>query len=252
VSTDIAPSHVPGGRPTLAAVLPFASVVVCESDLRTTDERLLPEELTIQRRFTSEKRRREFAAGRRCARTALAALGIHDFPLVPGKDRAPIWPASLVGSITHTEDSAAGYCGVTVARCEHIRALGIDAEPHVRLPRDLWKRVLDENEAQAALHAPDPGVYARLVFSAKEAIYKALYPMLRRFLDFSDVHIDCLVNDGVFSAELRGAARSVELAETKLLGRFVIEHALIMTGIALAAGGLQRAPRRRPPQHVPS
>src|SRR5262245_27478480 len=71
------------------------------------------------------KRQAEFACGRRCARRALAMLGIENFPLVPGPHRAPLWPSGVVGSITHCTD----LCAAVVARAGRIQSLGLDAEP---------------------------------------------------------------------------------------------------------------------------
>jgi 4'-phosphopantetheinyl transferase EntD len=48
-----------------------------------------------------EKRRREFVTTRRCARQALAQLGVPPVPIRPGPGRAPVWPAGVVGSLTH-------------------------------------------------------------------------------------------------------------------------------------------------------
>ncbi len=228
-------------------MLPPGPIAVCESTLSPAGDDLLPEELAVQAKFPSEKRRREFAAGRRCARQALGQLDIHDFALLPGQDRAPIWPADAVGSITHTEVAPAGYCAVAVARRDHVRALGIDAEPRHSLPRDLWALILDASEQRAALHAPEPGVFARLVFSAKEAVYKALYPICRNFLDFMDVHIEFHLEAGRFCAEMRRTPAADIGAG--IVGRFVIDGRLIMAGVALTALNLQLPCRLLSPQH---
>ena len=71
-----------------------------------------------------EKRRREFAVGRMLARAALAAIGDPPSAIPTGNHREPVWPAGIVGSITH----CAGYCAAAVARDAMVVALGIDAE----------------------------------------------------------------------------------------------------------------------------
>ncbi|MFJ1637811.1 MULTISPECIES: 4'-phosphopantetheinyl transferase [unclassified Streptomyces] len=76
------------------------------------------------------KRRREFTGARHCARRALAELSVPPAPILPGRHGAPVWPAGITGSITHTED----YRAAAVARTADIRAIGIDAEPHQRMP----------------------------------------------------------------------------------------------------------------------
>ena len=70
------------------------------------------------------KRVGEFAAGRLCARRALAEFGITGVPLTMAPDRAPVWPESMVGSITHTR----GLCAAVVAERRRFASLGIDVE----------------------------------------------------------------------------------------------------------------------------
>jgi 4'-phosphopantetheinyl transferase EntD len=187
-----------------------------------------------------EKRQREISAGRRCARRALARLGIAAFPVLAGPDRAPIWPKTIVGSITHTDGCADGYCGVAVGEYRKFAGIGIDAEPRLPLPDELWSWILDKGERQEALHSQEPGIYARLVFSAKETTYKALYPMLKRILEFSDVHIDTKVADGLFLASLTQIVGSqTDLpANAQLVGRLVMDDELIVTAMALSRDGL--------------
>jgi 4'-phosphopantetheinyl transferase EntD len=184
-----------------------------------------------------EKRRLEFATARWGARQALAELGITGFPLLPGQDRAPIWPPSIVGTITHTDGCAGGYCGVAVADRSVTSGLGIDAEPRLPLLAELWSRVLDDGEQHEAGAAEEPGIQARLVFSAKETTYKALYPTRKRFLEFSDVHIEARPAEGVFLASLVGEARILCDSRQELLGRLVMDEELIVTAMVLPAGG---------------
>ena len=134
------------------------------------------------------KRRREFAAGRACSRAALARLGVHNFDLLPGPSRAPAWPAGIVGSITHCEN----YCAAAVAHARHVAALGIDAEPAQPLPTELVREICTRRE-QATIRelgeGPIAAIWARLIFSAKEAFYKAWFPRYEQFLEFHDVEV---------------------------------------------------------------
>jgi 4'-phosphopantetheinyl transferase EntD len=237
-----------GGFPNPPALWLRRAEPASASAVNAEEVPLMPEELAVQAGFASEKRRREFGVGRRCARVALGPLGIREFALLPGKDRAPVWPADVVGSITHTESHQAGYCGVAVARRDTVRALGVDAEPRHDLPRDLWAHVLDEIEQRATLRAPEPGIFARLVFSAKEAVYKAIYPVCRQFLDFTDVHIECDLEASTFRADVRGPCPGPGLGMW-IMGRFVIDAELIMTGVALTASSLQLPDKELSPQH---
>jgi len=183
-----------------------------------------------------ESRRREFVAGRLCARRALAELGIQDFPLLASPDRAPIWPGAIVGSITHTVAAGEGYCAVAVAHRRLVAGVGLDAEPRAALPRDLWSCVLDADEQRTAWTTSDPGVWARLVFSAKEAVYKAVYPLCGRFLDFCDVHVGPAQQPGRLQAELVGAARSFAPAPSMTV-RFLCDDTLLLTAVLLTANG---------------
>lgn len=231
-------------------VFGLAGIATKEARLCDEHDPLLPEEAAMVR-TSVEKRQQEFTASRSCARRALAELGITDFPLLADKDRAPIWPASVVGTITHTDGCPKGFCGVAVADRRVARGLGLDAEPRAPLPQDVWRLILDEQEQREAHQASDPGVQARLVFSAKEATYKALFPTFRRFLEFSDVHVDFLPQQNVFFSELVGAARDLGLAEKRLMGRFVIDDDLLLTGLILPATGFALAQEGLSLHHVP-
>ncbi|HEX6272635.1 MAG TPA: 4'-phosphopantetheinyl transferase superfamily protein, partial [Polyangiaceae bacterium] len=145
---------------------------------------LFPEEEALVARAV-EKRRLEFAKGRECARSALASFGLGDAPLLAGETREPLWPADVVGSITHTR----GLCAAAVARSARYRGIGIDAEPAEPLDDDLARRVCADEEAALSSSGLERGVVFRLVFSAKEAVYKCVFPITRRFLGFDDVHV---------------------------------------------------------------
>jgi 4'-phosphopantetheinyl transferase EntD len=216
----------------LASLFGRTGVVTVESSLCESDEPIYAEESDLIAGCVA-KRQREFAASRRCARKSLSVLGIHDFLLLPGPDRAPIWPANVVGSITHTDCSPDGYCGVAVADRGLTTGLGIDAEPRLPLSTDLWPLILDEEEQRDALSTGEPGIQARLVFSAKETTYKALYPTLRQFLDFSDVHIQLNSKEGLFLAILVGPKFRSFVARRPLEGRLVVDDELIVTAMML-------------------
>lgn len=127
---------------------------------------LLPAELPLAAQ-ARERRRRELATGRRLARAALTALGEEAVPLLPDALRAPQWPEGVVGSITHADGLVAAAVGCVRA---DLRALGIDAEPDLPLPADVVPVALTVAE-----QARGPDV-ARLLFSLKEAAYKAWSP----------------------------------------------------------------------------
>ncbi|HZP11293.1 MAG TPA: 4'-phosphopantetheinyl transferase superfamily protein [Nevskiaceae bacterium] len=181
------------------------------------------------------KRASEFAAGRLCARRALAQYGIHDYPLVGGADRRPQWPSTLVGSITHTQ----GFSAAAVAERSRFRGIGIDVESIGRVTRDVWSEVLLPEE-QRWLEQLDPREQAQiaaLMFSAKESFYKCQYELTSQWLDFQDVALDVVgwnLGLGSFAVHPRKTTRIVEAYQGRLFGRFAFRRGLVLTGIAIA------------------
>jgi len=149
------------------------------------------------------RRQREFAAGRACARRLLERLGLPPAAVPANADRSPIWPAGAIGSIAHD----ASICVVAVAKAGPLLSLGVDVEPDAPLEDELWPTVCSPRELAALLRRPGPerGAAARLVFSAKESVYKCLHPLLRIPLRFHDVELE-LASDGGFRARLCGRA----------------------------------------------
>ncbi|WP_327292298.1 4'-phosphopantetheinyl transferase family protein [Streptomyces sp. NBC_01198] len=150
---------------------------------------LHPEETPAVARAVA-KRQREYAAGRACARAALARLGAPPGPVLRDSHRgAPLWPAGVVGSITHCD----GYRAAAVARTADILTLGIDAEPHDRLPEGVLDAIVAtdaERAALARLTESAPRIHwDRLLFSAKETVYKAWYPYHHRMLGFHEAEL---------------------------------------------------------------
>ncbi|GIM89180.1 4'-phosphopantetheinyl transferase family protein [Paractinoplanes toevensis] len=140
------------------------------------------------------KRRREFATGRWCARQALHQLGVPPAPILPAERGAPGWPPGIAGSITHCD----GYRAAVVTRLDAYASVGVDAEPDEPLPPGVLEAIsLPEERAQLTGR---PG-RDRLLFCAKESIYKAWFPLARRWLDFTEARVE-LREGGTFSAEI--------------------------------------------------
>ncbi len=145
-----------------------------------------------------EKRYREFAAGRTCARLALATLGIINFPVLAGPSREPVWPDGIVGSVTHCD----GYCAAAVARVSDFAGVGIDSEVNAPLS-DKVNSIVGLPEELNRLDDSGLGSLAVLLFSAKEAIYKAWYPLTHRPLNFLDIEVTVDRESSCFSAQPR-------------------------------------------------
>jgi 4'-phosphopantetheinyl transferase EntD len=175
------------------------------------------------------KRRGEFATVRRCARSALGALGIPPAPLLRGTGGAPVWPAGVVGSMTH----CAGYRAAAVARAGELDMLGIDAEPARPLPSGVLGLVTVPEErdqlAELARVAPDVR-WDRLLFCMKEAVYKASFPLTKQWLGFRDaiVEIDA---DGGFSARLRPDTPH-DAGPDQFAGRWLAGGGLLVVAVA--------------------
>jgi 4'-phosphopantetheinyl transferase EntD len=180
-----------------------------------------------------EKRRREFTAGRNCARHALAQLGISDFPLLPDEDRIPRWPEGIVGTITHT----AGYCAVGVARRGHIQSVGIDVEAATCLDDRLVEKICTRAEIDrlSALPGGSLGRWGKVVFSAKESTYKCYYPLARTVLDFPDVEIHLVPWAGRFTATLVRRDKPPAGGARVFHGRFAYNEHRVFTIVTLTA-----------------
>ncbi|HEU5076027.1 MAG TPA: 4'-phosphopantetheinyl transferase superfamily protein [Polyangiaceae bacterium] len=179
-----------------------------------------------------EKRKWEFRAGRHCARSALGELGLPQAAIPSGPDRAPLWPAGVVGSITHTGAGAQAYAAAVVARAREVRALGLDAERAEPLAENLEPRVLTAGEQAfvGTFRERERGLMAMLHFSAKEAFYKCQYPLTQRFLGFHDVEVTFELERNRFRARLHNAPENDDFA---VAGQFVLTDDLIVTGIEL-------------------
>lgn len=136
------------------------------------------------------RRRIDFLAGRWCAQEALRDAGVAtQAPLSIGEHGSPVWPSGMVGSISHGQ----GWAMAAVASVDHVRALGLDIEEklsaevtgaiHREIARDDEIALLDERciDRETGLTA---------IFSAKESLFKALYPQVRCYFDFRDAALE--------------------------------------------------------------
>lgn len=183
------------------------------------------------------KRRAEFAAGRHVAALALARYGCLT-PVERRADGAPGWPSGFVGSISH----AGGLVVAAVARTDAQRSLGIDIEQIVSedLSRELAARVLSPAELElltAALPSAPPQVLFTLGFSAKESLFKCLYPLGQEFFDFDDARIVRLQLDsdgrGCIELGLVRPLRGGFAAGHRCRGPFAMDSTRVETAILL-------------------
>jgi 4'-phosphopantetheinyl transferase EntD len=190
---------------------------------------LMPEE-AFQMQAAIESRRKEFTTTRACARRALLRLGLPPAPILQGTNREPIWPPGIVGSLTHCPD----YRAAAVAKRSDWLSIGIDAEIHDALPTDVVDRVLIAQEISWLASSSKSSHWDRVIFSAKESIYKAWFPLTQLWLDFEDVAITLNPEDGRFNADLRVVPPPL-YGNTldKLMGRFRICNGFVLTAVTI-------------------
>lgn len=218
----------------MRTVLPeLAGLVFAELDHDPPGLSPMPEEEELVARSVA-KRRNEFVTVRHCARLAMGRLGVPEGPILKGEKGEPRWPAGLVGSLTHCE----GYRGAVVGREEAVRSVGIDAEPHGVLPEGVLGAISLPAERLEIATLPSDLHWDRILFCAKEATYKAWFPLTRRWLGFEDAHITFDVDPagtaGTFVSRILidpAAQSGPPLPE--LAGRWSVAGGLALTAIVL-------------------
>ena len=196
---------------------------------------LFPQECAFIARAT-ENRRREFATARACARAALARLGRPPDPVLPGPGGAPQWPDGVTGSITHCP----GYRAAAVGLTRDIASLGVDAEPNEALPdRGMLELIaLDQERVRLGeLAEARPAIcWDRLLFCAKESVYKSWFPLARCWLGFESADIVIDPRGGTFTSRLlvQGPlVNGVPLAQ--MSGRWLADKGLLVTAVVVTA-----------------
>jgi 4'-phosphopantetheinyl transferase EntD len=217
----------------IETILPNA-VTAVEARTDLADIILFPAEEAIIERAV-EKRRREFMTARGCAREAFAKLGLPPTAIINGARGEPCWPSGIVGSITHCD----GYRACAVARSADIATIGIDAEPHSALPDGVLSDIAGPQELSwlsERTHDAPHVHWDRLLFSAKESVYKAWFPIAKRWLGFEDAVVTVDIAAETFAARLLvpgpllGGRQVVAFS-----GRWLVSDGLVLTAIALAA-----------------
>ncbi|GAA3837761.1 4'-phosphopantetheinyl transferase superfamily protein [Streptomyces phyllanthi] len=201
---------------------------------------LFPEEEAVIAKAVP-KRRREFIAVRGCAHRAMEKLGFPPQAVLPGERGAPAWPDGLIGSMTHCE----GYCAAALVRAADLASLGVDAEPHQPLPDGVQDSIAlpTEETRLRRLSAERPEVHwDRLLFSAKESVYKAWFPLTGKWLDFTEADIDVWADTGSGTDAPSGAFRARLLVPGPVVdgrrigffdGRWTVRRGLVATAVSL-------------------
>ena len=159
----------------------------CVSTEDLGDYEPLPEEMECLSPKATEKRRTEFLLGRLAACRALQVIGVTPQPVLKAKSREPLWQDGIVGAITHKGDTA---CAV-VARKDMTCGVGVDLEalePSVRF--NISTKVCTEPEQAWLVEAPaEKDTRLKMIFSAKEAGFKAFFPIEQIYLGYKDAEL---------------------------------------------------------------
>lgn len=182
-----------------------------------------------------EPRVSEFAAGRVCARGALEQVGHSPGPIPAGADRAPIWPQGFTGSISHSD----GYCVGVASKVKNayqesgVSALGVDIERMGRVVPELWPQLMRDEELSRlqTLSARERDVSATLIFSAKEAFYKAQYSLTGTWVDFGDAAIELLIDS--FVVHVKNTALPIAQHSRTFKGRYFVSAEQVVTALAI-------------------
>ncbi|MGW0817336.1 4'-phosphopantetheinyl transferase family protein [Streptomyces viridiviolaceus] len=224
-------SPAPARENLLAGLLP-AVVAYADTHGDHDPALLFPEEQGVIAQ-AAPGRRAEFATGRVCARQAMADLGIPPSALLPGARNAPQWPRGVLGSITHCR----GYRAAAAARSGDVEVLGIDAEPHLPLPRAVLSTIASQVEQLhlASLAALDCHTHwDRLLFCVKEATYKAWFPRTGRWLGFRDAHV-VVQPAGSFSVRLLPGPRLNGVRLQGFTGRWAVREGIVIAAVTATA-----------------
>ena len=183
-----------------------------------------------------QKRRDEFSTGRVCAKRALQDLGVEVQALLPGEKREPLWPQGLIGSISHSADC----CMAAVSQATELLSLGLDVEKREGVSEAVCKLVCVEDELQALGELRhDPEIW-KLIFSAKESIYKCLYPLLNQWIGFSQASLRFNFETSKFYAIMDESLGIPTYILNNMQGGFLFSDDYIFTCVEVLKGRIER------------
>ena len=180
------------------------------------------------------KRENEYRISRQCARQALSQIdpAMSSVIIASNPDRSPLWPEGYVGSITHTD----GYVAVVVALSRDVRAIGIDSEKRmsVETVKEIKDLVASKMEQALCTDMSQEQLFYTLIFSAKESVFKALYPTVKHMFDFTDVQLlrlDMIAR--VFRVILLADLCEEFPKGTEIEGRFEVSGGYVNTSVIM-------------------
>ncbi|MCG7897814.1 MAG: 4'-phosphopantetheinyl transferase superfamily protein [Candidatus Thiodiazotropha weberae] len=209
----------------LAELFPSCAMLVKADQAMWTTPLCKEEEKLIEKAV--QKRQQEFRAGRHAAHLALEKLSAPWEPLLRDEKRQPLWPTGFLGSISHCR----GECVAVCAKTTELASLGIDVEPLEPLPKGV-DQYIHTPQDQVTMEA-DSSLPERLIFSAKESIYKCYYPLIGEHMGFQSVSLSIDVDSRSFEF-IPSAENTIPFpAELKFHGRFMMSDSHLYTGCYL-------------------
>ena len=202
-----------------------ASLGVSVTDPMAPAPEPMPQEAAGLSPRAVDKRRREFAAGRYALRLAMAECGLPPQPVLVGVDRAPVWPDGVVGGLSHTASCAIAVVG----HRDPVQSIGVDVEEDTPLKEKLLPEICLPAEQAWLAKQSNPLRMAKLIFSAKEAAYKAQYPFSRTVFGFSGMETEWDMAQGRFIARFTKAVAPFACGH-QIQGRFAMGHGILVTG----------------------
>lgn len=182
--------------------------------------------LSVDQMTYADKRKMDYLAGRLCGLEALKKLNIQVNNIPMQKDRSPLWPDGIVGSITHTN-------GIAIAAVSNsLKGIGIDAERLMSENRykKISKMFVSENEK--SLVETNLEINPTLIFSAKESLYKALYPQCMQYFGFLEATLISIKKNS-FEIELHSEHSSVKPLDKIYSGKYSLFNDLLVSWITI-------------------
>jgi enterobactin synthetase component D len=202
--------------------------------LENFDEKKYPFKL---KNTFSHERKAEFIAGRYCAVKILNSIGIIKKDIFSNEDGTPNWPTDILGSITHAKN----YVSVSISNNPNLLGLGRDSEFifSKTLKKEVGSTIVQNGEMDYSKGFSEEE-FITFVYSAKESLFKALYPLTKTFFDFDEVEMNGL-DEKYFKIKLKKPLNKIFRAGQIFKGTYFFEKNLVHTGVDIKKGEINNS-----------
>ncbi|MBU2515057.1 4'-phosphopantetheinyl transferase superfamily protein [bacterium] len=208
---------------------PDDCVFHCEK-IKSYELDIHPYELMISQSYKSDKRRNEFLTGRHCAHQTFRQIGFPDLPILKSRNRSPIWPFNIVGSISHGADLAAAIirklhsniCGIGIDIEDLSRKIRTNITDYVLTPWEVNRWIKNRKELT---------LETRLIFSIKESIYKCFQPIDRIALGFHDAEITDITQQSFTARLLKNPFKTESGLPLIVTGKVFVKNSIVLSAI---------------------